>query len=275
KMSAATPRKKSLKRKLLHEDSHEICGYVVFVGPIKNRNNGNKSPYFEMYISCEFHEVRIVSFVIDDQPTLSINVNKGYSFLDLEKENDGAYKYHCWSTFFQKTPQFDLTRFTQEPLSINEALQLALYSRVCLNVQVKKLCKQGTSLEGLNFKVVDIVDNSIEVGRELTVYGDLTRQLEVGRNYQINYITLTRYSGIKVFKTSERSEIVQISQDVIVLRPNQTDSISGIVNGVSMSSLDPRYQCSHCNDGVIVDGSVAMCNKCDKMQSVTSLIKNT
>uniref|UniRef100_A0A7M6DL56 Uncharacterized protein n=1 Tax=Clytia hemisphaerica TaxID=252671 RepID=A0A7M6DL56_9CNID len=174
---------------------------------------------------------------------------------------------------FKKTPQFDLTRFTQEPLSINEALQLALYSRVCLNVQVKKLCKQGTSLEGLNFKVVDIVDNSIEVGRELTVYGDLTRQLEVGRNYQINYITLTRYSGIKVFKTSERSEIVQISQDVIVLRPNQTDSISGIVNGVSMSSLDPRYQCSHCNDGVIVDGSVAMCNKCDKMQSVTSLIK--
>ena len=48
----------------------------------------------------EYSKVRIVSFSIDDAPTFARNIDKGYSFLDLEKsDSKNDYKFGLFFLF--------------------------------------------------------------------------------------------------------------------------------------------------------------------------------
>ena len=76
-----------------------------------------------------------------------------------------------------------------------------------------------------------------------------------------------------MFRSSERSTMTELDTDLIPPIPTQTDTVTGIVKGVTMSSFEPKYQCMYCNDIVEVDGSAAACVKCDQMLTLSSLIK--
>uniref|UniRef100_A0A7M6DR77 Uncharacterized protein n=2 Tax=Clytia hemisphaerica TaxID=252671 RepID=A0A7M6DR77_9CNID len=242
-MAAVTPRKRPQKRKFETSELHDLCGYVSFVSGIKIPKNPEKSkaPYFEMYVALENKEERIASWNIDDQPTLLNKLHQGINITGLSKSSDGqGFSFISQTKFMDKRPNFAYVQVNVEPTPLNEALQQPLYSRVTLETNP------------------EVIDNSVNQPREITLYGNLTTMIELNSAYRLSYMTLNKFNGVRVFKASDRTSFAP-SINEIAAPMAETNTFTGQVHSVVMSSLATFYKCPHCGETLDSNGSSAMC----------------
>lgn len=167
--------------------------------------------------------------------------------------------------------------YEDSPTTLPDTIQnLLLFSRVTLEVKVIKLEPQGSSLDGLPFRAAGVVDSSVHQPRMITVYEDLTSQLLLNGCYRMSYMTLNKFGGKNVLKSSERTKVTTLP-DIIKSMEPITDVVSnGKVTAIVMSSLESKYKCPHCHVEIEADGMVAMCENCDVSLSsldFTSLVQ--
>ena len=85
-------------------------------------------------------------------------------------------------------------------------------------------------------------------------------------------MTLTKYNGLRVFKSSERTAMTLSDSDIVVPMA-VTETFTGTVHSIVMSTLQTFYKCPHCDETLDCDGSSAWCEKCDVGLSTNAILK--
>ena len=235
------------------------------------QSSKKKSPYFEFYISLEDREERIVSWNVDDQTLLAGKLHMGVNVTGLSRSDQG-YTFVRESHIMDKRPNFPFIQHIAQPTSLDEALKMPMFSRSTLDVLVVKVHQGGISYEGLPYKTADVKDQSVNSTREITVYGNLTDVIAENKVYRMTYMTLSKFNGARVFKSSDRSAISPSDTDIAAPMV-VTSTFSGTVHSIVMSSLNIFYKCPHCDDTLDGDGSSAWCENCDVGLSTNAIIK--
>lgn len=234
---------------------------------------GKKNSYFEVYIRTETEEFRVVSFDSDAEPQFRRRLHLGVALSNVTKSGDD-FLYTDRSSLCEKSPTFKMPlvfNIPSTPLK-NVIENKPLYSRVTLEVKVTHLDPPGISKDSLPFRVTSVIDNSINEPRQLTLYGQLIDKVSVSNAYNLSYITVSKYGGKRVLKTSERTIVTTIENDVIKVPEKITEVMKGRIVSVMVSSLDIKYTCPHCKSLLDVEGSImVLCEHCDTALSLATL----
>ena len=208
---------------------------------------------------------------MDDQPIVTSKIHQGVNVTGLLKTEQG-YSFIRDSSIMDKTPNFPYLQHVAQPTPLEEALRQPLFSRFTLVVRVSKLHQGGVSYDGLAYKTAEVIDNSVNQARQITVYGHLANTISSNSVYNLTYMTLSKYNGLRVFKSSERTAMTLSDSDIVVPMA-VTETFTGTVHSIVMSTLQTFYKCPHCDETLDCDGSSAWCEKCDVGLSTNAILK--
>ena len=235
--------------------------------------NGKNADYFDFYIGTETVEHRIMTFNTDIHNKILNMMQTGVIVTKIVKSGPD-YIFKDQSNIQEKQPTFDFVEaYDVPPTSLKFAVEsLMLYSRITIKVKVISFDTPGMSKDGLEFQSIDVIDASSPQPKKLTLYGDLITNVTLNRCYTFTHITVSTYNNKRILKSSERSTVTIVEDDIGLPLEEQV-TIIGTVESVTMSTMQKQYCCPHCKCQLETDGSImAFCNSCDIAISQSSLI---
>jgi len=170
--------------------------------------------------------------------------------------------------------KFPMKRFKKPVSTLEDCVNTAnLYSRVTIHVKVYEL-NQVESVDLLQFQSAEVADNS-GVSRQLTLYGHLIDKVKLGSCYEITEVTVSKFNGSRVLKTSEQSIISEIDNSSVScdLLEHTKKLIQGTVANVIYSSLDQVLHCPKCKKCVQEEDNLIICIACNNVSAATQAIK--
>uniref|UniRef100_A0A7M5X5U3 Uncharacterized protein n=2 Tax=Clytia hemisphaerica TaxID=252671 RepID=A0A7M5X5U3_9CNID len=273
-----TPRKKQKKDDGKRED---LLGYVVHISTMKmtpaKTADGKQTSFFDITVSTELTEKRVAVWAIDTRPLMEKKLNKGILLANMRTGND--FNFDEYSNMHDAEPKFPLKRFLRPVSTISEALtNKPLWSRVTLKVKVIDI-DPVISHNNLRIMSCQVIDTSVNDPKQLTFFDKLVNveTVKLSKCYEVTEITVSKFSGRRVFKASDQTVITTLADTEIniVSQSSAYESITGTISNVTMSSLEPVYICPYCKSIVDLNEHIFICTNsiCSKVSGKEDVIK--
>lgn len=184
------------------------------------------------------------------------------------------------SSFESIEPKFALTRFPKPTTTIEDIInKCPLYARVTIRVRVTEI-EGPQTIDSLTFIVCQVIDNSDRTSRQLTIYGDMIDAVQVNNCYQMSEITVSKYMGYRVLKSSDQTKIEPLPMGTITAQPLNAATIEivgCIITNVAFDTLNAELLCPNCKSPCEVDENIVICSKptCNTVSAVSMAVSKS
>jgi len=227
-------------------------------------------------LTIETKEVRVVSFNIDTYSQFKGVLNKGLLLSNLSpSEND--YLFVDDFSFKSVEPKFLLKRFPKPATTLEDVVnKCPLYARVTIRVIVTEI-EPPQTYDSLTFVACQVIDTSDRSSRQLTLYNNLVNLAKVNNCYEMTEITINKYMGHRILKSSDQSTIHALPSDTISVEPFHTDTVDlvgGNIINVAFDTLNAELLCPNCKSTCEADENIIICSKpkCNTVSAVSMAV---
>ena len=230
--------------------------------------------YFDMTLSMETKEVRIVLFNVGLRQEMKNLMNSGLLLSKVTPSNDDYLYEEEKSTFKVVEPKFPMKRFPKPVTKLNDAMtKCRLFARITVELKIVEI-EAVKIVNGLSLMECHVIDDSTDEPRQLTIYSEkLFKTVKAGKCYKFTQITVSKFMGLRVLKASDQTDITPLADSAIKLGEYQTvtEIIIGTISNVFMDSLNINLLCPHCKVPGNVDDNIIICqNSSCKLVSLAS-----
>ena len=249
-------------------ETTDLNGYVIYKSSIKH---GNKCDYFEVTLALETKEVRLVIFNIDVYEKFILQSSVSVTKVAPSNED---FIFNDVSSVYNVDLSFALKRFPKPVTSLNDCINTCnLYDRVTILVKIIDVYPAAMSSSNLPYQECQIVDADSEHSRQLTLYGDLVNRAQLDTCYKFTHVTISKFRGSRVLKSSDQSEMQELPGAIINVAESVQSTIiqtEGTVCHVVFDSLEEKILCPKCKNPVQVEEKLIICTPCNSVSYVSA-----